>query len=157
VTPKEEQRRRLCPVCGAQISISGRTMDDHAIGSCGDAFLPRSRAEREAAGISTEKWPPLVRDAATASLVQCLLCDADFRRVRGIHVGSQRHGMISNRPCERVFVAHGGNMTAGNTRPYLAYVDGEPLRRRSGDARRFASAAAAYAAARRTAPRRWHP
>jgi len=100
---------------------------------------------------------PLIRDAATAGLVQCLLCAGGFRRVDGVHIGSQRLGMISDTPCSRVFATHGGNMTDDNTRPWLAYVDGSSIRKKHGDARRFASAAAAYNAALKAAPRRWHP
>ena len=93
--------------------------------------------------------------AWNAGLAQCPHCDAGFRRDRGIHSGSQRLGMISNTPCARVFAVHGGNMTENNARPYLAYVDGEPLRKRSGEARRFASEAAAYTAACKGSPKRW--
>jgi hypothetical protein len=99
----------------------------------------------------------MIRDAATAGLVQCGNCDRGFRRINGIHIGSQRLGMIPNIPCKRVFAVHGGHATETNDRPYLAYVDGGPLRKRSGEARRFASAEAAYAAACKAAPRRWHP
>ena len=99
----------------------------------------------------------MIREAATAGLVTCGYCDRGFRRVDGIHIGSQRLGMIPDAPCDRVFAAHGGNMTDDNERPWLAYVDGEPIRKKSGDARRFASAKAAHAAARKAAPRRWHP
>jgi hypothetical protein len=95
--------------------------------------------------------------AATAGLVQCPYCDQGFRRVDGVHIGSQRLGMIPDMPCERVFATHGGSMTEDNTRPWMAYVDGEPLRRASGDARRFATANTAYRAALRAAPKRWHP
>ena len=57
---------------------------------------------------------------------------------------------------DRVFAAHGGNLTDDNTRPWMAYVDGDVLRKQSGDARRFSSPKAAYAAACKAAPRRWH-
>ncbi len=97
---------------------------------------------------------PVVRDAATAGLVSCRLCDADFRRVDGVHVGSHLRGMIPPTPCDRVFATCGDESGA---RPWLAHVDGEPLRKRSGEARRFASPDAAYAAACGAAPRRWHP
>jgi hypothetical protein len=99
----------------------------------------------------------MIRPAATAGLVTCPHCDADFRRVEGIHIGSQRLGMIPNTPCHRVFATHGGSMTDDHDRPWMAYVDGEPVRKKSGDARRFTTAEAAYAAARKAAPRRWHP
>jgi len=99
----------------------------------------------------------MIRDAASAGLAQCHLCTTGFRRVDGIHIGSQRLGMIPDTPCEVVFATHGGNMTDDNDRPWMAHVDGDPLRRKSGDARRFATAAAAYNAACKAAPRRWHP
>ena len=98
-----------------------------------------------------------IRNAATAGLVQCRLCATGFRRVNGIHIGSQRLGMIPNTPCDRVFATHGGSMTEDNNRPWMAYVDGDPIRKKRGDARRFASSDAAYAAARAAAPKRWHP
>ena len=99
----------------------------------------------------------MIKDAATAGLATCAHCDAGFRRVEGIHIGSQRLGMIPSVPCDRVFAVHGGSMTEDNKRPWMAYVDGAPVRKQSGDARRFASAKAAYSAAKRAAPRRWHP
>lgn len=99
----------------------------------------------------------VVRDAATAGLAQCGNCDVGFRRVNGVHIASQRLGMIPDVPCDRVFAVHGGSMTEDNKRPWMAYVDGEPIRKQSGDARRFATAKAAYAAACKAAPRRWHP
>ena len=99
----------------------------------------------------------LANDAATAGLTICGNCDRGFRRVDGIHIGSQRLGMIPDVPCDRVFATHGGNMTENNNRPWMAYVDGEPIRKKSGDARRFASPQAAYDAACEAAPRRWHP
>ena len=97
------------------------------------------------------------KSATTAGLVTCDYCDRGFRRVDGIHIGSQRVGMIPDAPCDRVFAVNGGNMTDDNNRPWMAYVDGEPVRKKSGDARRFATAEKAYAAARKAAPRRWHP
>ena len=100
---------------------------------------------------------PMIHPSHTAGLVQCENCDAGFRRVSGIHIGSQRLGMIPDVPCDCVFAVHGGNMTDDNDRPWMAYVDGDPIRKKSGEARRFASAASAYAAARKAAPKRWHP
>ena len=97
----------------------------------------------------------MIREAATAGLATCGHCDRGFRRIGGIHIGSQRLGMIPDVPCERVFAARGEG--ADTARPWIAYVDGEALRKKSGEARRFASATAAYAAARKSAPRRWHP
>ena len=99
---------------------------------------------------------PLIKDSATAGLVTCDYCTRDFRRQDGIHIGSQRRGMIPDSPCDRVFAAHSGNLTNDNTRPWMAYVDGDVLRKQSGDARRFSSPKAAYAAACKAAPRRWH-
>jgi hypothetical protein len=99
----------------------------------------------------------VIKDAATAGLVTCSYCDRGFRRVGGNHIGSQRFGMIPDAPCDRVFATHGGNMTEDNQRPWMAYMDGEPLRGKRGHARRFATAEAAYAAACEAAPRRWHP
>jgi len=99
-----------------------------------------------------------IKDAATAGLVRCGSCDIGFRRFEGIHIGSQRKGMIPDVPCERVFATRGsGNMTEDNARPWLAYVDGAPIRKKNGDTRRFATAKAAYAAARKAAPKRRHP
>jgi hypothetical protein len=79
----------------------------------------------------------------------------EIRRVDGVHVGSHSLGMIPDTPCERVFATCGDDSNAA--RPWLSHVDGEPLRKQSGEARRFAAPAAAYAAARVAAPRRWHP
>jgi hypothetical protein len=95
---------------------------------------------------------PVTHDAATAGLAQCRLCDAGFRRIDGSHIGSQSLGMIPNTPCDRVFATCGDG--SSNPRPWLAHVDGEPLRKQSGCARRFATPAAAYAAACKAAPRK---
>ena len=54
-TPSRRSLRRLCPVCGDQISISGKTTDGRVIGSCGAAFPSRSRAENLAVGPSAVK------------------------------------------------------------------------------------------------------
>jgi hypothetical protein len=99
----------------------------------------------------------MIRDAATAGLVTCGNCDVGFRRVDGIHIASQRLGMIPDIPCERVFVVCDKSPKAPLARSWLAYVDGEPLRKKSGEARRYASAKTAYRAAREAAPKRWHP
>ena len=98
-----------------------------------------------------------IKDAVSAGLVTCDLCDQGCRRVGGVHTPSQRLGMIPATPCERVFAVHGGNMTDDNKRPWLAYVDADPIRKQRGDARRFSSAKAAYDAACKAAPKRWHP
>lgn len=100
---------------------------------------------------------PVIREAVSAGLVECAYCDKGFRRIGGVHIGSQRLGMIPNTQCEHVFVTHLGSATESNARPWIAYVDGEPLRRASSDARRFASPSTAYRAACAAAPRRWHP
>ncbi len=107
--------------------------------------------------MTTHVTTPAIRDAASAGLVTCRLCEEGFRRVDGVHVPSQRLGMIPATPCERVFTVHGGNLTDDNKRPWMAYVDGAPIRKQSGDARRFATAKAAYAAALKAATRSWHP
>jgi len=99
----------------------------------------------------------VIKDVATACLVTCRHCDAGFRRVEGIHIGSQRLGMIPSVTCDRVVAVHGGSMTDNNKRPWMAYVDGAPIRKQRGDIRRFASAKAAHSAAKKAAPRRWHP
>jgi len=99
----------------------------------------------------------LIKVAAAAGLVTCSLCDQGFRRVDGVHIPSQRLGMIPATPCDRVFATHGGSLTDDNERPWMAYVDGAPIRTKSGDVRRFVTAKAAYAAARKAAPKRWHP
>jgi hypothetical protein len=98
-----------------------------------------------------------IHEAATAGRVTCGNCERGFRRIDGIHIPSQRLGMIPNTPCDRVFAIHGGNMTNDNERPWMAHVDGDVVRKKSGDARRFSSAKAAYIAACKAAPRRWHP
>lgn len=113
--------------------------------------------EDEYVSVFLTKRDPVIKPSWSARLVTCSYCDRGFRRVSGIHIGSQRLGMISDVPCERVFASHGGSMTDVNERPWMAYVDGDPIRKKRGDARRFSSATAAYAAARKAAPKRWHP
>lgn len=88
--------------------------------------------------------------------VTCDYCDRDFRRVDGIHIASQRLGMIPNAPCDRVF-ATCDKKAPDLARSWLAYVDGDLLRKSSGELRRYTSAATARRAARKAAPRRWHP
>ncbi len=112
------------------------------------ARVPLRRIRKSVAGVA-------IRDAASAGLVRCRLCDAGFRRVDGVHVGSQSLGMIPDTPCDRVFATCGED--ADHVRPWLAHVDGEPLRKQSGEARRFGSPAAAYEAALKSSPRKWHP
>lgn len=99
----------------------------------------------------------MIKAAGAAGLVTCGNCTKGFRRIDGIHIASQRKGMIPNTPCDRVFATHGCPTFGTDDRAWLAYVDGEPLRKKRGDARRFATAAAAYAAACKAAPKRWHP
>lgn len=99
---------------------------------------------------------PLIKSGPRVArgLVRCGNCARGFRRVQGLHVASQRLGMIPTTPCDRVFAAR---MPAQiSERPWLGYVDGDVVRKKDGDPRRFASAKAAYAAARKAAPRRWH-
>lgn len=85
----------------------------------------------------------------------CELCDAGFRRVDGIHIGSQRLGMIPDKPCRRV--SAGVDDAADLRRRFVAHVDGTLLRKKDGHVRYFATATAAVNAARKTAPRMWHP
>lgn len=96
----------------------------------------------------------MIRDARGAALARCPHCEAGFRRVGGVHIGSQRLGMIPDTPCARVFATA---VDVDATRPWRAYVDGAPLRGASGGVRCFASPDTAYAAACKAAPRRWHP
>lgn len=93
---------------------------------------------------------------ATASFpTACGNCDRGFRRVNGVHVASQRLGMIPDTPCKRVGAAV--DEAADFRRRFVAYVDGELLRKKDGDVRHFATATAAVNAARKAAPRMWHP
>lgn len=70
-------------------------------------------------------------------------------------IGTPRtHGWHGKHACELVYAAHVGAATEINARPWLAYVDGDCLRRKSGDGRRFATPAAAYRAACKAAPDR---
>ncbi len=92
-----------------------------------------------------------IHDAATAARIRCDECECGAPRVDGgVHVDSDRLGLHEDTPCRRVFVVRADP-------GWEAYVDGMPLREESGDARRYATATAAYAAARDAAPRRWHP
>lgn len=95
-------------------------------------------------------------DSGTAGLVTCGNCNRGFRRVDGIHIGSQRLGMIPDAPCDRVF-ATCDKKAPDLARSWLAYVDGEPLRKSRGELRRYTSAATARRAARKAAPKKWHP
>lgn len=71
--------------------------------------------------------------------------------LRGTPRRSALHGKHA---CELVYAAHVGAATEINARPWLAYVDGDCLHRKSGDGRRFAAPAAAYRAACKAAPDR---
>lgn len=84
----------------------------------------------------------------------CENCDRGFRRVDGIHIGSQRLGMIPNTPCKRVGTVTDPNITTG--RRFAAHVDGAVLRKKDGEIQRFATGPAAVRAARAAAPRMWH-
>ena len=86
---------------------------------------------------------------------RCRLCEAGFRRVAGVHVGSQRLGMIPETVCIRVFAVRDEG-PAYLRRRWLAHVDGAPLCRLDRVVRRFATEHAAIAAALAGAPRRWH-
>jgi hypothetical protein len=96
------------------------------------------------------------KSETTAGLITCDYCDRGFRRVDGIHIGSQRLGMIPNAPCDRVF-ATCDKKAPDIARSWLAYVDGAPLRTHNGEIRRYTSASTANRAARKAAQRRWHP
>lgn len=88
---------------------------------------------------------------------QCANCDHGFRRVEGLHIGSQRLGMIPSTPCDRVLAVCNKRSEVPLARSWLAYVDGSPLRTPGGEFRRYTSKSTAYRAARKAAPRRWHP
>ncbi len=98
----------------------------------------------------------LVKDVGTSESTTCDYCDRGFRRVDGIHIGSQRLGMIPNASCDRV-LATCDKKAPDIARSWLACVDGAPLRTSGGELRRYTSASTARRAARKAAPRRWHP
>ena len=108
--------------------------------------------ERAAVALGRRERGPLIYPAHSAGLVQCGNCERGFRRVAGVHIGSQRLGMIPDSPCQRVFATHGGS----DVKPWMAYVDGSPVCTSLGYARRFKTARAAYRAALLAAPKRWH-
>jgi len=85
----------------------------------------------------------------------CGYCERTFRRVHGIHIGSQRLGMIPSEPCTRVAAVEQPSIS-NNKKPWLAFVDGEALRDRHGEVKRYTTAAHAYRAACKAAPKRWH-
>ena len=88
------------------------------------------------------------------SMIQCGNCEVGFRRVGGIHIGSQRLGMIPDTSCQRVFAKRGEGEHA---RPWIACIDGEQLFKKDGEVRRFATESVAVNAARKASPKRWHP
>lgn len=99
---------------------------------------------------------PVVRPAATAGLATCPLCERGIPRSLGVHVPSQRAGMIQPAPCSRVFATNVERVeeTYLNRRPWVAYVDGDVLRVAGGkQARRFATPERAYREACRAACR----
>jgi len=112
-------------------------------------YLQSSGAQvyREAPAVAATNTP--------VNLDTCDYCDRGFRRVEGVHIGSRRLGMIPNEPCGRVR-AICTDVTDG-WKPWEARVDGETLRKPHGEPRRFSSAHAAYAAACKAAPKKWHP
>lgn len=98
-----------------------------------------------------------VHESASTKRVTCPLCDRGFRRVDGVHISSQRLGMIPSTPCARVFAVLALEETRDEAHPWIAYVDGQRLlNKRSGEVRRFASVGDASFAARKASPRRWH-
>ena len=84
----------------------------------------------------------------------CGNCDIGFRRVDGIHIGSQRLGMIPDTPCSCVGAV--ADPKATTRQRWVPHVDGAPLRKKDGEIRRLATATAAVRAARAAAPKRWH-
>ena len=92
----------------------------------------------------------------------CGNCDVGFRRVNGIHIGSQRLGMIPDTPCDAIVATRYGsgndheNYKGGPRRQWGVYVDGELLRSKRGVGRAFTSEEAAVRAGRKAAPKRWH-
>lgn len=96
------------------------------------------------------------RTVESADLVQCAYCAAGFRRVDGVHIGSQRLGMIPSTTCDRVF-AQCDKKAPTLARSWTAYVDGALLRKSGGEIRYYTSASTALRAARKASPRRWHP
>lgn len=166
-----EQVRRDGVVLGRMVH-GKRIHRHHAIGTVyhrdPDAAVRAFRAQQERAVESGRRavaeaeramaWAEAAiqtRPAESVGLAQCPHCIRGFRRVGGVHVGSQRLGMIPDTPCGRVLAAYSENPES--PRPWLASVDGDVLRTQRGEVRRFATFEAAYRAACAGAPRRWHP
>lgn len=78
--------------------------------------------------------------------LSCGTCDRGHRRICGIHVATQRKGMIPETPCTRVAAVNSG---APDPKPWRGVADGDFIRDKAGDPREFATAHAAYRAARR--------
>ncbi len=95
--------------------------------------------------------------------MRCGNCEIGFRRVNGIHIGSQRLGMIPDTPCDAIVATkfnHGDDherYKGGARRNWGVYVDGELLRTKAGVGRAWTTEAAALRAGRKAAPKRWHP
>jgi len=100
-------------------------------------------------------------DAASAQSIRCELCDAGYERLWGEHryCGCPRLRSIfedaDRHPCARVFVVY-DEAPESELTPWMAYADGSPLRKQSGDIRRYASADLAHKAALDVAPKIWH-
>ena len=151
----------------AMIGVPRKTSYHRAILQDAGAALEGSRPCRESLATAYNKMAEpersdskrscLLCEAGSKAMPHCGLCDAGFRRVDGIHVGSQRLGMIPDRPCRRVY-ADQLEDAAVHERRFVAYVDGDILRvKATGEVRRFATATAAVSAARKASPRKWHP
>ena len=93
-------------------------------------------------------FPPVmvVGEAWRRETASCGHCDLGHRRLCGIHIPTQRKGMIPAAPCRRVAAVNTG---AADARPWLAVADGVTVRTPRGVPRSYATAHAAYRAARR--------
>lgn len=93
---------------------------------------------------------------------KCGDCEAGFRRVDGIHIGSQRLGMIPDTPCDAIVAeryGHGDDSMryqGGPRRQWGVRVDGELLLTKAGVGRAYTTEAAALRAGRKASPKRWH-
>jgi hypothetical protein len=127
----------------------------------GENVVVRVTGDNLVAAIAAARAALLQVDAADAKEVRCARCDAGFLRRRGgVHLGCDCPHLetihkVYEEPCECVFVAYDDAPGSSQGR-WLAYVDGSALRKQSGDERRYASADAAYEAAREAAPVRSH-
>jgi hypothetical protein len=79
----------------------------------------------------------------------CGNCKVGHRRIAGIHVPTQRKGMIPATPCDRIVAVRINSWTIG---PWYVYVDGALLRTPRGEPRRYSSEGRALAAGRRCSP-----